>query len=99
VWDVRFQAIGLHPAVILSANAVNARLGHVAAIPVTGTPGPRLSHLTLNADAGLTEYAESYADVTSLQPVSRARCRRRRGLLAPSELTQIETQLRTYLGL
>jgi mRNA interferase MazF len=99
VWDVRFPAIGVHPGLVLSANAVNAQLGHVAAIPVTGTAGPQLSHLTLDADAGLTGYAESFADVTSLQPVSRARFRRRRGLVAPSELVHVEQQLRTYLGL
>lgn len=84
---------------MLSVNALNTRLGHVGVVPVTGTPGPPLTHIPLNADAGLTRYEESYADVTGLQPVARGRLLRRRGLLARSELDRIENQLRTYLGL
>lgn len=44
-------------------------------------------------------YDESYADVTGLQPVPRSRLTRRRGLLSPPELAQVEQRLRTYLGL
>ncbi len=40
VWDVDFDEFGLHPAVVLSINLLNVRLGHVAVIPVTGTRGP-----------------------------------------------------------
>lgn len=40
VWDVDFDEFGLHPAVVLSINALNIRLGHVALVPVTGTRGP-----------------------------------------------------------
>lgn len=40
VWDVDFDDFGRHPAVVLSANLLNSRLGHVAVIPVTGTTGP-----------------------------------------------------------
>lgn len=40
VWDVDFDGFGLHPGVVLSTNLLNARLGHVAVIPVTGTRGP-----------------------------------------------------------
>ncbi len=99
VWDVRFPGFGEHPAVVLSANALNNRLGHVAVIPITGTLGPELTHVPLTADAGLTRYAESYADVTSLQPVARGRLLRRRALLSQGELGRLEDQLRTYLGL
>ena len=99
VWDVRFPQVGEHPAVVLSINQLNVRLGHVAVVPVTGTPGPASTHIPLGRDAGLTRYDESYADVTGLQPVARGRCRRRRGLLAGGELQHLETQLRVYLGL
>lgn len=99
IWDVRFPSFGEHPAIVLSINPVNARLGHVAVIPITGTTGPSSTHIPLGADAGLTRYDESYADVTAVQPVARGRCCTRRGLLARGELVRIETQLRTYLGL
>lgn len=99
VWDVRFPAFGMHPAVVLSINLLNARLGHAAVIPITGTRGPEGTHVPLAAEAGLTQYPESYADVTSLQPAARSRFRRRRGLLASAEITHLEDRLRVYLGL
>lgn len=99
VWDVDFIDFGEHPAVVLSATPLNARLGHVAVIPITGTRGPTGTHIPLTADAGLTKYAESYADVTSLQPVDRACLLTLRGRLALAELRGIESQLRTYLVL
>ena len=99
VWDVRFPGFGEHPAVVLSINVLNARLGHVAVLPVTGTPGPALTHLPLTADVGLTRYDESYADITGLQPVARGRLLRRRGLLTQGELGHLEDRVRTYLGL
>ena len=40
VWEVNFPGFGLHPSVVVSVNAVNARLGHIAVIPITGTPTP-----------------------------------------------------------
>lgn len=99
VWDVDFPDFGLHPAVVLSVNALNSRLGHVAVIPVTGTPGPEETHIPLPSDAGLTRYDESYADVTALQPVDRAALLRQRGRLVPREVDRLAVQLRTYLGL
>lgn len=99
VWDVRFPRFGEHPAIVLSVNALNTRLGHVAVVPVTGTIGPDATHVALDADAGLTRYDESYADITGLQPIERGRLVRRRGLLALSELARVEGLIRTYLGL
>lgn len=99
VWDVRFPAFGTHPAVVLSVNALNVRLGHVAVVPVTGTRGPEVTHVSLTADAGLTRYPESYADITALQPVARSRFRQRRGLLASVEIAHLEERLRVYLSL
>lgn len=98
VWDVGFE-FGTHPAVVMSVNLLNNRLGHVAVIPITATPGPSSTHIPLDASAGLTKYEESYADVTSLRPVARDRLRKQRGLLAHTEMARIEAQLRTYLGL
>lgn len=99
VWHVDFDDFGRHPAVVLSVNALNVRLGHVAVIPVTGTGGPEQTHVALTADAGLTRYDESYADVTALQPVARERLVVRRGLLTRDELEVIARQLSIYLGL
>lgn len=99
VWDVDFDDFGLHPAVVLSINLLNTRLGHVAVIPVTGTRGPDQTHVPLGGDAGLTRYDESFADVTGLQPVVRSRLLRRRGLLATSEMDRLARQLTIYLGL
>lgn len=87
------------PAVVLSANPLNSRLGQVAVIPITGTPGPPGTHIPLDADAGLSGHAQSFADVTSLRPVARGRLRKHRGLLSQAELARVEAQLRTYLGL
>lgn len=61
VWDVRLPALGEHPAVVLSVNLLNARLGHVAVIRITGTPGPGLTHVPLTAEAGLTRDDEACA--------------------------------------
>lgn len=99
VWDVDFDEFGMHPAVVISVNLLNARLGHVALIPVTGTAGPEQTHVPLTADAGLTRYLESDADVTTLQPVARINLLTRRGLLATAELDRLGHQLTVYLGI
>lgn len=99
LWEVRFPSFGLHPAVVLSVNPMNARLGHAAVVPITGTCGPDGTDVPLGAEAGLTRYPESYADITGLQPVARSRFRRRRGLLASTELAHLEERIRIYLGL
>ena len=99
VWDVDFDEFGMHPAIVLSINPMNVRLGHVAVIPVTGTASPEQTHVPLTTDAGLTRYDESYADVTALQPVARARLLTRRGLLTSSELDRLTSQLTVYLDI
>ncbi|HXC77723.1 MAG TPA: hypothetical protein VNU19_11780, partial [Candidatus Acidoferrum sp.] len=58
-----------------------------------------LRHVALTADAGLTRYDESYADITGLKSVARGRFLKRCGLLTLSELTRLEEQIRIYLGL
>lgn len=99
VWDVEFDEFGTHPAIVMSVNRLNSRLGHIAVIPVTGTSGPEQTHIRLTADAGLTRYDESYADVTSLRPVARENLLARRGLLTLVELQHLGRQLAIYLGL
>ena len=99
VWDVDFPDFRVHPAVVLSINGLNTRLGHVAVIPVTGTRGPEQTYVALTSDAALTRYDESYADITALQPVARSQFLQRRGLLARTEIERLVTQLLTYLGL
>lgn len=99
VWDVDFDDFGMHPAVVLSINPLNIRLGHVAVIPVTGTGGPDQTHVPLTTGAGLTRYVESYADLTALQPVARSQLLTRRGLLTRREIDRLGRQLGTYLGL
>lgn len=99
MWDVDFDDVGRRPAVVLSINVLNTRLGHVAVIPVTGTRGPEQTHVRLDRDAGPTRYVESYADVTGLQPVARRRLLQRRGLLAMPEVAHLARQVSTYLGI
>lgn len=99
VWEVDFPEFGMHPSVVLSINALNIRLGHVAVIPLTGTRGPDQTHVALTADAGLTRYDESYADITALQPVARSQLLLRRGLLTRMEIDRLGRQIVTYLGL
>ena len=99
VWDVDFDDFGLHPAVVMSINALNTRLGHVGVVPVTGTAGPEQTRIPLTADAGLTKYEQSYADVTALQPVARSRLLTRRGLLSIGDLERLGRQLSVYLAL
>ena len=99
VWTVAFPGAGEHPAVVLSINRLNAKLGSIAVVPVTGTSGPSGTHVPLGSEVGLTTYHESYADVTGVQAVAKGRFRRRRGLAHPAELGRIEEQTRVYLGL
>ena len=94
-----FDDFGRHPAVVLSINPLNTRLGHVAVVPVTGTRGPEQSHVPVTADAGLTRFDESYADITALQPVARSRLLMRRGLLSRAEMDRLGGQIATDLGL
>ena len=60
---------------------VRARIGRsplaVTAVPVTGTVGPRYTHIALGAEAGLTEYAGGYANVTDLHIIHKPTLRNR----------------------
>jgi mRNA interferase MazF len=100
VWDVRFPSpVGDHPAVVLAANTLRARLSAVTVVLVTGTAGPDATHVTLDTDAGVTRYDISYANATDLHTVPLTRFRRRRGVLAVTEMARLEDAVRLVLDL
>jgi mRNA interferase MazF len=99
VWDVGFPRVGPHPAVVLTVNALRSRLSELTVVLVTGTPGPRTTHIPLGTDAGVTKYPESYVNVTSVHTVPLGSCRSPRGRLAAAELEAVSDAVRLVLGL
>lgn len=99
VWDAAMPRVGSHPVVILTINALLQRLTSTTAVLITGTAGPRSTHIPLDPDAGLTRYAESYAVATELHNVPLRALRRRRGRLQRHELRALEDAIRVAHGL
>jgi mRNA interferase MazF len=99
IWDAHLPRAGDRPVVILAINRMITRLGAVAAVLVTGSEGPRETHVPLGPEAGLTEYPESYANATDLYTIPKPSLRRRRGRLDRAELAGLENAVRIYLGL
>jgi len=100
VYDCRFPApIGVHPAVVLTINALIPRFASVIVVLITGTAGPRPLRIPVGPEAGLIGHDESHVDVTSVFTVSPAQLRRRRGRLGPGELAAVEQGLATVIGL
>ena len=99
IWEAHIPRAGTHPVVILTINALRPRLSSVTVAVVTGTQGPRSTHIPVGVDAGLNRYAESYVNATDIHSVPTASCRIRRGLLARVELRAVEEALKTSLGL
>lgn len=99
IWEAHIPRAGTHPVVILTINALRPRLSSVTVAVVTGTQGPRSTHVSVGADAGLSKYVESYVNVTDIHSIPTASCRSRRGLLARAELTAVEESIKTSLGL
>lgn len=99
VWDAAMPRVGDHPVVILTINALLQRLSATTAVLVTGTPGPRSTHIPLGPDAGLTRYDESYAVATELHNVPLATLRAQRGRLSLGELRALEDAVRIAHGL
>ncbi len=91
--------VGHHPVVILTINPLLQRLSSTTAVLITGTPGPRSTHIPLGADAGLTRYPESYAVATELHNVPLQALRMRRGALDRNELRALEDAIRVAHGL
>lgn len=99
VWDARLPGAGHHPVVILTVNPLLQRLSATTAVLITGTPGPRSTHVPLGVDAGLTRYEESYAVATELHNVPLAALRSQRGRLALAEMRALEDAVRVAHGL
>jgi mRNA-degrading endonuclease toxin of MazEF toxin-antitoxin module len=100
VWDVRFPApIGSRPCVVLSTNALIERLGAVTVAEITGTEGPRSTHVEVGAEAGLSGRARSWVNATGLHTVPKGKLRRHRGRLGQDELAAVNVAVRLYLEL
>jgi len=98
VWDIQLPPpVGPRPAVVLTTNALIARLGAVTVAEVTGTAGPASTHVEVPPEAGLTGRDRSWVNVTGLHTVPRGKLRRRRGRLAPIELDRVGAAIRLYL--
>lgn len=100
VWDFQFPGpMGGHPAVVLTVNAVGQRLSSLTVVLITGTEGPPSTHVRLDRDAGLTGHDNSYVNVTDLHTLPKSKVRKKRGLLHPGEVANVEEAVRAYLGL
>ncbi|MDT0309727.1 type II toxin-antitoxin system PemK/MazF family toxin [Streptomyces sp. DSM 44917] len=100
VWGCALpQPLGPHPVVVLTVNRIAEPLSSVTVALITGTAGPRATHIPVGPDSGLTKYAESYVNCADLHTVAKARLRKRLGLLAPGELRGVEIAIRVILGL
>lgn len=100
VWGCALPGpLGPHPVVVLTVNRIAEPLSAVTVAVVTGTSGPRSTHVAIGPDCGVTKYDESYVNCTDLHTVDKPRLRRRLGLLAPGELLRVEECVRVILGL
>lgn len=97
VWDVPFRSIGTHPAVVLSNNALRSTASSVTVVLITGTAGPRSTHVPVDASA--TGRPISYVDSTTIQTVDMSNCRRRRGRLSPVSMADVEDAVALALDL
>lgn len=91
--------VGSHPVVILTINLLLQRLSSTTAVLITGTSGPRSTHIPLGSNAGLARYPESYAVATELHNVPLQALRMRRGRLDRNELRALEDAIRVAHGL
>lgn len=93
------QPVGPHPVVVLTVNRLAEPLAAVTVAVVTGTPGPRSTHVPVGAASGLITYEESYVHCADLHTVAKSGLRRRLGLLSPTELTRVEENIGLILGI
>jgi mRNA interferase MazF len=99
VWDVSFPRVGPHPAIVLTINRLGQKLSSLTVVLVTGTDGPRTTHIPLGLEVGLTRYTESYACTTEIHTVPITRFKHRRSRLSAQELRALEAALKVVLGL
>jgi len=84
---------------VLAANVLTTRLSAVTVVLVTSTRGPEITHIPLDADAGMSKRHLSYANATDLHTVPLSRFRRRRGALSVAEIARLEEAVRLVLDL
>ncbi len=100
VWDVQFPSpIGARPCVLLTTNALIAKLAAVTVAEITGTAGPASTHIELDADSGLTGRDRSWVNATGLHTVAKGKLRHHRGRLNASELRLVTEAVRLHLDL
>jgi mRNA interferase MazF len=85
--------------VVLTVSALGSRLSAVTVALITGSEGPRSTHIPVDRDSGLTGYDVSYVNATDLHTIDKPRLHSRRGLLSPGEMAALEDAIRLYLGL
>jgi mRNA interferase MazF len=83
----------------MTVNRIARPLSGVTVALITGTEGPRDTHVPVGPDSGLKKYAESYVNCTELHTVRKERLRRPLGLLSPGELNAVAERVRIILGL
>lgn len=88
-----------NPVVVLSINALLQRLSSTTVVLVTGTAGPRATHIPLGPEVGLTGHDESYVVATELHNVPLSTLHNRRGRLSLGELRAWEEAVRIAHGL
>jgi mRNA interferase MazF len=99
VWACAVPQAGPHPVVVLTVNRIAEPLSAVTVALITGSAGPKATHVRIGPEAGVTKYDESYVNCADLHTVDKPRLRRRLGRLALIEMRSVESNLRGVLGL
>jgi mRNA interferase MazF len=97
VWDADLPTIGRHPVVIVSCEAAIPVLRSIVCALVTSSIHGHVAEVQLNAEEGLDH--QSAASCDNLLTVRTDILRRRRGVLGPVRLAQLDAALRIALGL
>jgi mRNA interferase MazF len=99
VWACAVPLAGPQPVLILTVNRIAEPLSAVTVALITGSAGPKTTHVGIGPEAGVTKYDESYVNCADLHTVDTPRLRRRLGRLALIEMRNVESNVRTVLGL
>ena len=70
---------GTHPGVVLTVNRIAEPLSSVTVALVTRTPGPDVTHVRIEPEAGVTRYEGFCVNCTDLHSLDKPRFRRRLG--------------------
>lgn len=100
VWDVRFPPpIGARPCVVLTTNALIARLEAVTVAEITSAEGPGSTHVEVGPEAGPTGRSRSWVNATALHTVPKGKLSQHLGRLNAAELDRVAAAVRAYLDL